>query len=53
MEIYHNPLVVTMMCLKLSKNTAKLQGKDKAINNFRQIRRKMVCKALSMHMGVE
>ncbi len=53
MEIYHSPQVVTMMFLKRFKNTVKLQGKDKVINNSRQIRRKMECKALNMLMEVD
>jgi hypothetical protein len=53
METYHSLLVVTMMFLKRFKNIVKLQDKDKAINNFRPIKRKTECKAPNMHMEVE
>jgi hypothetical protein len=54
MGIYHILLQVIMMYSKHFKNTVKLQDKDREINNFKLIRRKIMgYKALNMLMEVE
>jgi hypothetical protein len=53
MGIYLILRLVIMMYSKHFKNTVKLQDKDREINNFKLIRRKMGCKALNMDMEVE